>query len=85
VPDPFVRQLIVQSSAAKGVNRRPLTPDEIQRRALLAMVNEAALLLAEGVTSRAMDVDVAMVQRVRFSTRSRRSRLLGKGARRAGA
>jgi 3-hydroxyacyl-CoA dehydrogenase len=61
VPDPLARQLIEQSSAAKGVNRRSLTPDEIQRRALLAMVNEAALLLAEGVTSRATDVDVVMV------------------------
>jgi 3-hydroxyacyl-CoA dehydrogenase len=61
VPDPFVRQLIEQSSAAKGVTRRTLTADEIQRRALLAMANEAALLLAEGVTSRATDVDVVML------------------------
>ena len=35
---------------------------EIQRRALLAMVNEAALLLAEGVASRASDIDVVLVQ-----------------------
>ena len=34
---------------------------EIQRRALLALVNEAALLLAEGVAERATDVDVVLV------------------------
>ena len=61
VPDPFVRQLIEQSSAAKGITRRALSPDEIQRRALLAMVNEASLLLGEGVTNRPTDVDVVMV------------------------
>ena len=31
------------------------------RRALLAIVNEAALLLAEGVAERASDVDVVLV------------------------
>jgi 3-hydroxyacyl-CoA dehydrogenase len=60
-PDPFVRQLIEQSSAEKGITRRALTSDEIQRRALLAMVNEAALLLGEGVASRPSDVDVVLV------------------------
>ena len=35
---------------------------EIQRRALLAMVNEAALLLAEGVAARPSDIDVVLVQ-----------------------
>jgi 3-hydroxyacyl-CoA dehydrogenase len=61
VADPFVRQLIEQSSAAKGITRRTLPAEEIQRRALLAMANEAALLLAEGVTTRASDVDVVML------------------------
>ena len=60
-PDPFVRQVVEQSSAEKGITRRALTSDEIQRRALLAMVNEAALLLGEGVASRPSDVDVVLV------------------------
>ena len=60
-PDPFVRQLIEQSSAEKGIARRALTSDEIQRRALLAMVNEAALLLGDGVASHPSDVDVVLV------------------------
>lgn len=60
-PDPAVAALIEAASAAKGIARRPLPADEIQRRALLAMVNEAAMLLAEGVASRASDVDVVLV------------------------
>jgi 3-hydroxyacyl-CoA dehydrogenase len=59
--DPSVRELIEGASAAKGIVRRRLPDDEIQRRALLAMVNEAALLLAEGVAQRATDVDVVLV------------------------
>jgi 3-hydroxyacyl-CoA dehydrogenase len=39
-----------------------LTPEEIQRRALLALVNETALLFAEGVASRSGDIDVVLVQ-----------------------
>jgi 3-hydroxyacyl-CoA dehydrogenase len=59
--DDTVRRLIEHASAARGIGRRPLTVEEIERRALLAMANEAALLLAEGVASRASDVDVVMV------------------------
>lgn len=41
--------------------RRQFSPLEIQRRVLLAMANEAALLLAEGVSSRVGDIDLALV------------------------
>lgn len=57
-----VRSHIAQASADRGIVRRTLPPAEVQRRALLAMVNEAALLLAEGVASRAEDIDVVMTQ-----------------------
>ena len=60
-PDPQVRALIESAGVAGGVARRTLPPEEIQCRALLAMVNEAALLLAEGVARRPADVDVALV------------------------
>jgi 3-hydroxyacyl-CoA dehydrogenase len=60
--DATVRGLIVQASAARGITRRAIAPDEIQSRALLAMANEAALLFAEGVASRPADVDVVLVQ-----------------------
>jgi 3-hydroxyacyl-CoA dehydrogenase len=60
--DADVRAVIEQASAERGITRRALAPDEIVRRALLAMVNEAALLLAEGVAQRAGDIDVVLVQ-----------------------
>ncbi|SAL49928.1 fatty acid degradation protein [Caballeronia sordidicola] len=60
--DAVVRGLIEQASARRGILRKPLTAYEIQRRALLAMVNEAARLMAEGVAARPSDVDVVLVQ-----------------------
>ena len=60
-PDPAVRALIERASADKGLRRRAFDDEEIQRRALLAMINEAALLLGEGVAERATDVDVVLV------------------------
>ena len=60
--DATVREIIMQASNARGITRRALTAPEIQRRALLAMVNEAAHLFAEGVASRASDIDVVLVQ-----------------------
>lgn len=60
--DATVRGIIEQASAARGITRQPLSAEQICRRALLAMVNEAALLLAEGVAARASDIDVVLVQ-----------------------
>ena len=60
--DATVRGVIEQASVARGITRQPLSAEQIRRRALLAMVNEAALLLAEGVAARASDVDVVLVQ-----------------------
>jgi 3-hydroxyacyl-CoA dehydrogenase len=59
--DDLVHGIITQASAARGITRRTLSTHEIQRRALLAMANEAALLLTEGVAARAGDVDVVLV------------------------
>jgi 3-hydroxyacyl-CoA dehydrogenase len=60
--DDAVRGIIEQASIQRGTERRALSDAEIQRRALLTMVNEAARLLAEGVASRATDIDVVMAQ-----------------------
>lgn len=60
--DAVVRDIISQASTQRGITRHTLTAADIQRRALLAMVNEAALLLAEGVASRASDIDVVLAQ-----------------------
>ncbi|MET0652554.1 MAG: 3-hydroxyacyl-CoA dehydrogenase NAD-binding domain-containing protein [Hyphomicrobiaceae bacterium] len=60
-PDPEVRKLIDAASSAKGITRQPFTAEEIYRRALVTMVNEAALLLEEGIAARPSDVDLVMV------------------------
>lgn len=60
--DASVRAIVEAASARRGIHRRTLLPAEIQRRALVAMVNEAACLFAEGVASRPSDIDVVLVQ-----------------------
>jgi 3-hydroxyacyl-CoA dehydrogenase len=60
-PDPEVHALIREASAEEGIARRQFQSLEISHRALLTMVNEAALLLAEGVAARPSDVDLVMV------------------------
>ncbi|WP_332743263.1 3-hydroxyacyl-CoA dehydrogenase NAD-binding domain-containing protein [Hydrogenophaga sp.] len=59
--DEAVHQVIRQCRLEAAVTPRHLGDDEIVRRALLAIVNEAARLLAEGVAERATDVDVVLV------------------------
>ncbi|HVY58480.1 MAG TPA: 3-hydroxyacyl-CoA dehydrogenase NAD-binding domain-containing protein [Xanthobacteraceae bacterium] len=60
-PDPQVRAIIEEASTERGIVRRPFTAEEIQSRALAAMVNEAALLLGEGIAARASDIDLVLV------------------------
>jgi 3-hydroxyacyl-CoA dehydrogenase len=60
-PDPEVRKLIDAASSDKGIPRHPFTAEEICRRALVTIVNEAALLLEEGIAARPSDVDLVMV------------------------
>ena len=59
--DPAVAELIAKARSDKGITPRALGVEEIQRRVMLTLVNEAALLLAEGVAERATDVDVVLV------------------------
>lgn len=59
--DPAVHTVIEQVRAEKGIVPRAVADEEIVRRALLALANEAALLLAEGVAAHATDVDLALV------------------------
>lgn len=60
--DSITRKVIEKASSQRGLHRRSLTAPEIQRRALLAMVNEAALLFNDGVASHANDIDVVLVE-----------------------
>jgi len=67
--DATVRALITEASARRGIARQPLPAAAIQRRALLAMANEAALLLAQGVARRAGDIDVVLANGYGFPRR----------------
>ncbi|QXZ10690.1 enoyl-CoA hydratase/isomerase family protein [Comamonas sp. Y33R10-2] len=60
--DDSVKAVIEQATQARGLTRRSLTDVEIMRRTLMAMCNEAALLLAEGVARQPSDIDVVLVQ-----------------------
>lgn len=57
-PDPAVTEII---AAATERTPRPFDAKEICDRALGAIVNEARLVLAEGIAQRSGDIDVAMV------------------------
>ncbi len=59
--DDAVHALVEACRKDKGIMPRALEAQEIVRRALLAMINEAARLLDEGVAMRATDIDVALV------------------------
>ena len=59
--DPEIEALIVAHSATIGLARREIAPAEIVERCHLAMVNEAARLLEEGIAYRPSDIDVFYV------------------------
>ena len=60
-PDPEVEQMIRDFGAAKGIEQRDVTDEEILERCLLPMVNEGAKILDEGIAIRASDIDVVWV------------------------
>lgn len=61
MPDPAVEAIIVEAAQAAGRKRYPIMPETIVRRALVAMVNEAALALADRVTGTPASIDSTMV------------------------
>ncbi len=61
MPDPDVLEIIDQERQRNGIMLRAFSDKDIQRRAHLAMVNEGARLLREGVASRPSDIDTIML------------------------
>jgi 3-hydroxyacyl-CoA dehydrogenase len=61
IPDPEVTALVEQASAERGIVRRPVPAEEIQRRVHAAMVNEGARVLSDGIAARPSDIDVVLV------------------------
>jgi len=57
-PDPAIEQLILDHSAQLGLVRRPISDEEIVSRCLLAMINEGARIVGEGIAYRPVDVDM---------------------------
>jgi 3-hydroxyacyl-CoA dehydrogenase len=58
LPDPAVDEMIVAYSREKGIRRRRIADGEIVDRCVLALVNEGARVLEEGIAQRASDIDV---------------------------
>lgn len=58
VPDPEVAALIERCAKEAGIDRRTVSKEEIVDRCILALVNEGARVLEEGVALRAVDIDV---------------------------
>jgi 3-hydroxyacyl-CoA dehydrogenase len=60
-PSPVVQQIIEDFAKKQGVERRPISDEEIVERTLYTMVNEGAKILEEGMAQRASDIDVVWV------------------------
>jgi 3-hydroxyacyl-CoA dehydrogenase len=57
-PNAEVDALMVQHSKDIGITRRAIGDTEIVERLVYALVNEAAYILAEGIASKASDIDM---------------------------
>jgi 3-hydroxyacyl-CoA dehydrogenase len=57
-PDPEIDALIDAWRGEIGIARRAISDDEIVDRCLLALVNEGARILQEGIALRASDIDI---------------------------
>ncbi|EJO31500.1 3-hydroxyacyl-CoA dehydrogenase NAD-binding domain-containing protein [Achromobacter marplatensis] len=60
-PDPEVLAIIDEERRRASVTPRPFTHEDIQRRYLAAMINEAANVLHQGIALRPSDVDVVFL------------------------
>ena len=60
-PSPVTADLIEKFRAAKGVNVRSFTDEEIIERCIYPMINEGAKILQEGKASRASDIDIVWI------------------------
>ena len=61
VVDPLIEDLIIEEAYFAKVERRDFTDDEIRSRLLLAMINEARDILADGIAQTAADIDLVTV------------------------
>jgi len=60
-PNPHVDEVISRVRAQAGLRPHSLTKDRIVHRCILALVDEAEMILEEGIAARASDIDVVYV------------------------
>jgi 3-hydroxyacyl-CoA dehydrogenase len=60
-PDPVVDSVIEEMAEKFGVQRRELADDEVVRRCIYPLINEAARILAEGIALRPSDIDMVWI------------------------
>jgi 3-hydroxyacyl-CoA dehydrogenase len=60
-PSPVVEKMILDYAAEKGVNRRPISDEEILERCVYPMINEGAKILDEGMAYRGSDIDIVWI------------------------
>jgi 3-hydroxyacyl-CoA dehydrogenase len=58
LPDPEIATIIRAEAAKLGVEQRQITDEEVVERCVLALVNEGARILEEGLAQRSSDIDV---------------------------
>ncbi|MEM9385717.1 MAG: 3-hydroxyacyl-CoA dehydrogenase NAD-binding domain-containing protein [Pseudomonadota bacterium] len=61
LPDPQVDALIAQTAGDLGITRRSIDAEEIVERCLLALINEGARVLDDGIALRSVDIDIIYV------------------------
>jgi 3-hydroxyacyl-CoA dehydrogenase len=60
-PDPMVAGLVEKARAERGVTAAALDRETIQNRAMAAIVNEALLVLEDGIAARPSDIDLVLI------------------------
>lgn len=60
-PDPEVVEIVEQTSAELGIERREIDDEEVLKRCLYPLVNEGARLLEEGIALRPCDIDIVYI------------------------
>ena len=60
-PDPELLRLLREYAAARGIEQRDWSAEQIRERTLLALLNEGARVLDEGMALRPADIDVVFV------------------------
>ena len=60
-PDPEVEAIVEAERERAGIAPRSFTDEEIVRRLMCAVINEAANVVREGIALRPLDVDIALI------------------------